>query len=81
MSDKPMEELIKRVKAATEGSARLDLAICNALFPERETVPYYTTSIDAAVTLYKVLPSRIPSNPLEVVVEALRAQQASKAGE
>lgn len=34
--------------------------------------PRYSDSIDAALTLYKVVPARIPSNPLAVCVEALR---------
>lgn len=37
-----------------------------------DLVPLWTTSLDAAVTLYKVKPDRIPSDPKKVCAEALR---------
>jgi hypothetical protein len=37
-----------------------------------ETPPYYTARLDAAVTLYAVLPAVIPSCPRKVCAAALR---------
>lgn len=31
----------------------------------------YTASIDAALTLYRTVPERVPSNPIKVCIEAL----------
>jgi hypothetical protein len=39
-------------------------------------VPYYTASLDAAVTLYPVLPKVIPSCPRKASAAALRARAA-----
>jgi hypothetical protein len=36
-------------------------------------IPHYTSSIDAALTLFKVLPGKVPTNPRAVCAEALRA--------
>jgi hypothetical protein len=48
-----MQELIKRLEEATEGSAGLDHEIADAVgFPMlARAIPYYTTSLDAALTL------------------------------
>ncbi len=37
-----------------------------------DMIPRYTTSLDAAVTLYKEKPQNIPSDPMKVCAEALR---------
>jgi hypothetical protein len=36
------------------------------------SAPRYTTSLDAALMLYKLKPRVVPSNPLEACIEALR---------
>lgn len=36
-------------------------------------VPRYTTSLDAAVTLYRVVPDLVPPDPRAIVVRALRS--------
>jgi len=46
-----LQRLVERIEAAGEGSAQLDHAIGCALFPERESWPLYTTSLDAAMSL------------------------------
>lgn len=46
-----LQRLVERIEGASEGSALLDHAIGYALFPERESWPLYTTSLDAALTL------------------------------
>ena len=53
----PVEQLIKKLEAGTEGSRELDSLIYLELHPKhldnlwRITFPHYTTSIDAALTL------------------------------
>lgn len=48
--------------------------ICDSLHGTtiHRDVPDYTASIDAAMTLYKRAPERIPSNALDVCKEALQ---------
>ena len=50
-----MEDLIKKLEAATEGSRELDGDIVRAILPKGKPFPLidppYTTSIDAALTL------------------------------
>lgn len=42
------------------------------------SVPAFTTSLDAAVTLYKTKPDHVPSNPIQACIEGL-AQHANLA--
>lgn len=42
-----------------------------------EVAPRYTESLDAAVTLYRVKPDTISTNPVKVCSEALKARRAS----
>ena len=37
-----------------------------------KVVPFWSISIDGALTLYKTTPERIPSNPLTACIEALK---------
>lgn len=39
---------------------------------EDARLPYYTASLDAAMTLYVCVPERVPSNPRLAAAEALR---------
>jgi hypothetical protein len=65
-----------------EPSQALNHAIHDAVYP---TIPVaygkvrlldYTTSLDAAVTLYKKKPDSIPTDPMLVCAAALRARAA-----
>lgn len=38
----------------------------------------YTTSIDAAATLYPEMPERVPSDPLNACIEALKARETKE---
>ena len=41
--------------------------------PTHETLPRFTTSLDAALLLYKKVPEMVPTNPLVVCRQAVRA--------
>lgn len=85
MTDTAMtSDLIQRLEEATEGSRELDLIVNEAAggAPAEsitetmigQWLPHYTTSIDAAKSLYPVVPEMMPSDPLKACVEALKAR-------
>ena len=41
-------------------------------FEDDDRLPHYTTSLDAALTLYVRVPNMIPSNPIDTCIEGLR---------
>ena len=66
---------------AAEGPNRLldedidDFALAAGQRQERlcqMAAPHYTSSLDAAMMLYKVIPERVPSNPVAACAEALK---------
>jgi hypothetical protein len=75
--------LAQRCEQAAEPDAGLDLAIWTSFFDTpgfRAPSPWrtdYTASLDAAVTLYPVLPEAIPSCPRKASAAALRARAAA----
>jgi len=76
--------LIQSLKAAKEGTRELDAKIHASKFPSygshgmwqywigREC-PAYTTSVDAALSLYKTKPERVPSDPLKACIARIQA--------
>lgn len=80
-----LSELADRVEAATGPDRELDLLIWRVADPVNATdcldvncakpLPWlhlYTSSLDAAMTLYVHLPERVPSCPRKALAEALR---------
>ncbi len=67
------QELIAALGKATGRDDYLDQCI-HDLMPEPKVIipPRYTASIDAAMTLYKQVPERIPSNAIAACKEALQ---------
>ncbi len=76
-----MADLADRIEAATEGSRELDRAIATALLGrpyisfQDAPIPHYTSSVDAALSLYLRVPDRVPSNPRLAAAEALRQRE------
>ncbi len=70
-------ELAERCEKASGSDRTLDdLIVDVALFEDeigdRDPTPRFTTSLDAAMTLYVNAPERVPSNPRLAAAEALR---------
>ena len=79
-----MKDLIAKMEQAGEGSRKLDAEIAfqsgwhvdnndNWIGPQGEiVVPHYTTSLDAALTLYNVVPDVISTDPIKACIEGLK---------
>ena len=78
-----LETLIADLEAAEEGSRKLDYRIHALLHNQtsewvweqdfvHHDIPHYTTSLDAALTLYRDRPDFVPSDPRLTCVDALR---------
>ena len=73
-------QLIALLRRAKEGSRDLDWQIhaeIIGLASKGLHLPHYTTSLDAALTLYWKKPNKMPTDPIKACIEALnqRGQQ------
>ena len=80
-----LTELIAKLEAATKESRELDVAIERVkrhLGPNDgvrlDFIPVYTSSLDAALTLYNIKPIMISSNPRIICINALKAREKAR---
>lgn len=72
-----MTDLIAKLEAADGPARELDYEIAAAIgWPDaphsKQHARRYTESVDAALTLYKEKPNRVPSNPIDACIEGLK---------